>query len=139
MKTIVRVIFVVLFAYGTVMGLMSLQYFFDRGDLRRASKVIYDYQPRPGSSKKLVEYMAEGYQVDLGDLYCETTLASRFEGHVMVECGKKLGFVSERADINFQWVVDLVGSRIEPKNQRARQLADRIASIKGDQNGKTAQ
>lgn len=124
MKTLFKVLVVILFAYAAVMGLMTLQYFFDRGDLKRASRVIYQYTPS-GQDKKLVQVMADEFKVSLDDLYCETALESRYEGHVTVTCGPKTLFLKQPKQ-NFVWVVDLVASSIRPYNEKAKAMLTQL-------------
>lgn len=133
MKSLVRLILVVGFGYALVMGLMTLQYFFDRGDIRRASEVIYNYRPTKDESKTLIQLMAEKLAIETNQIHCESQIVARYEGYVQVECGKQESY-RPSADVNFLWQVDLVGARITAVNESAKNLMNQLTENPNDQN-----
>ncbi len=114
MKSLARILGVVLFAYLFVMAVMTVQYFFDRGDMRKASQVIFEFRPQGSNHPTLLETMASLSQVKKEDVNCQTTLASRYEGLVDVDC--KAGTES------FLWEIDVVAGRVIPKNDNASRI-----------------
>jgi len=122
MKTIIRAFIVIIVIYATVMAVMGLQYMFDRGDMKKAAKVIYEFKPSHTVNKTLAELMAQNLGVTPEELHCETELISRYEGRVLVECGDKKSFQPENTDLNFHFVVDVVRGSVDGKNEKARKL-----------------
>lgn len=77
MKKIFRGLLVVLFAYLMVMGMMSLQHLFDRGDMKKAAQVIYQFQPNKDSPQTLLDLMLIAKaQKNPDDMRCETSILS---------------------------------------------------------------
>lgn len=114
MKKLWRVIVAVLIVYAAVMALMSVQYFFDRGDLKKAAAVIYQYKLPSHPDKNLLELMASDLNVNSEQVQCETELLSRYEGRVLIECGV--------AGNNYEWVVDVVLHTVQAHNDKAKKL-----------------
>lgn len=126
LKIIFRAILVIIAVYCVIMAVVAVQYFFDRGDMKKAAKVIYEFRPQgPSDNTKnatLAEQMAAFYKISTDDLYCETQIVSRYEGHVLVECGEENGFQADNRELNFYWLVNVVAGRIDGKNKLALQL-----------------
>jgi len=68
--------------------------------MKKAAKVIYQYKPLNKQDITLVQMMAQQLGISQENLHCETQLISRYEGHVLVECGSKKSFLPENADLN---------------------------------------
>jgi len=107
------------------MALMTLQYFFDRGDMKKAAQVIYNYKPDPLKETTLISLMAEKYNLDSQSIRCETELISRYEGSIFIDCGVTNNF-TKHSDENFHWLVDVVSARIVAKNDKARELMNEV-------------
>ena len=118
--TLYRAAVVIFMVYAIVMAVMTLQYFFDRGDMKKASQVIY--QSRPNGKDLLIDVMARDLKISSQDLYCETQVESRYEGHVLVECGNKMDFKSHDFVTHFQWRVDVLAGQVIGENKLAQQL-----------------
>lgn len=131
MKLIIRLAAVVVFCYALLLSVTTLQYFFDRGDIRRASEVIYKYQPVRDHSKTLVQIMAKSLNIMEADIHCESQIVARYEGYVQVECGAKANFIPGIPK-NFVWQVDLVGARIKPANDKATTLMNQLTGTSHD-------
>ena len=114
MKKVWRVILGIVIIYAAVMALMSVQYFFDQGDLKKAAAVIYEYRPPLHPDKTLLEFMAADLKLNPDQVHCETQLLSRYEGRVLVECGV--------TGNNYEWVVDVVRHTVTAHNDRAKNL-----------------
>ena len=114
MKKIWRVILGIVIVYAAVMALMSVQFFFDRGDLKKAAALIYQYKPPSHPDKTLVELMAQDQKIHPDEVHCETKLLSRYEGRVLIDCGV--------AGNNYEWVVDVVRHTVAAHNSRAEKL-----------------
>lgn len=110
MKKIFRVLGMIFAAYAIVMAAMIVQYFFDRGDLKKAAAVVYQFKPVNGKESTLIDFMADEQHLAPDAINCQTQIASRYEGRVAVTCD------------GYQWMVDVVGSRIYPQNEQARKL-----------------
>lgn len=115
MKKFFRVLLVVFAIYAIVMAAMAVQYFFDRGDLRKASAVIYEFKPDKTKDETLAALMAAEQKILPTELACDAQIMSRYEGQVLVTCDK------------YEWMVDVVASRIYPKNEVAQKLMTAIA------------
>lgn len=122
MNKIWRAFAVIAVIYALVMGLLSVQYFFDRGDMKKAARVIYRFKPDNDKEASLIQLMAGSWQVNQDDVRCETQVMSRYEGHVFVECGLKTGFEKNSTEKNYHWIVDVVAGRIVAKNDKAKFL-----------------
>lgn len=133
MKSFIRLIIVVGCGYALIMGLMTLQYLFDRGDIRRASEVIYNYRPSKEVSKTLIQLMAEKLTIEETKIHCESQIVARYEGYVQVECGEQESYKPSAA-VNFLWQVDLVGARITAINEPAQNLMNQLTEKSNDQN-----
>lgn len=121
LRTIFKALVVIALAYVGLMAVLGVQYFFDRGDMKKAARVVYEYRPR-GHEKTLVELMAQHYGIGGDQLKCETQIISRYEGRVLVECGPPDLFKAHDAEVNFQWEVDVVGGAIRELNEKAKKL-----------------
>lgn len=124
MKSLLRIGLVIFFAYALVMALMTLQYFFDRGDIRRASEVVYEYVPNQKTGKKLLQLMADQLKIDEKAIHCEAEITSRYEGIVQVECGNIQNYRSNSPQLNFIWKVNLVGSQLLPSNDLSKVIVE---------------
>lgn len=122
MKKLWRVIVAVLIVYAAVMALMSVQYFFDRGDLKKAAAVIYQYKLPSHPEKNLLELMASDLNVNPDRVHCETELLSRYEGRVLIECGAQARFKKHDSGNNHEWVVDVVLHTVQAHNDKAKKL-----------------
>lgn len=122
MKKLWRVIVAVLIVYAAVMALMSVQYFFDRGDLKKAAEVIYQYKLPSHPDKNLLELMALDLNVSSNQVHCETELLSRYEGRVLIECGAQATFKKHDSGNNHEWVVDVVLHTVQAHNDKAIKL-----------------
>jgi hypothetical protein len=111
-----RVAAVLAVVYFCVVALSFLQGLFDRGDLRRAAHVIYEFRPGGPAGKTLVELMAAADGVVPDRMACQTEMASRYEGRVLTTCRGAAGTEP------FVWVIDVVGGRVEPQGPRSRLL-----------------
>jgi hypothetical protein len=116
-----RGVFVVLAFFFTVMGLLTLQFFFDRGDIKRASRVIYEYKPA-GQEKTLTALIADEIGISEESLICESALISRYEGRVHVGCHG-----SEPKPV-YEWEVNVVAAIIKPRNGYSQQLMNSLKS-----------
>ncbi len=110
MKKLFRVLLVVFAIYAILMAAMTVQYFFDRGDLRKASAVIFEFKPDKTKDETLAALMAAEQKILPDELVCDTQIASRYEGLVLVTCR------------DYEWMVDVVASRIYPKSEAAQKL-----------------
>jgi hypothetical protein len=124
MNRIWRALLVIVMVYALVMAVMTVQYFFDRGDLKKASKVIYSYQPPSFPDKTLIQVMANHFQITEDKVYCESSLISRYEGKVLVECGNAQGFVIKQSKVNFEWLVNVVAHSIVARNELAKKIVN---------------
>lgn len=118
--TLYRAAVVIFMIYAIVMAVMTVQYFFDRGDMKKASQVIY--QAKPNGTDLLITLMAGDAKITSTDLYCETQIESRYEGYVLVECGPKQTFKTGDAANNYLWRVDVIGGQVSAKNEKAQKL-----------------
>lgn len=126
MNKIVKAVLVVAFFYLVIMGLLGLQYLFDRGDMKKAAQVIYEYRPRTAGEGQggltLAQAMAVAYGVAEDRLKCETKIASRFEGRVLVECDRAADYQKISPHDNFQWEVNVTSGQVTPLNAKAKGL-----------------
>ncbi|MCP5463500.1 MAG: hypothetical protein H7A33_00580 [Deltaproteobacteria bacterium] len=117
-QKVLKSLVVILMVYASVMVLLGLQHLFDRGDLKKASKVFYQF--RPGTSQVLlVDQMAQQMGVEPTALQCQAQILSRYEGHVLMVC-------THDQSTEYQWVVDVVAGIIKPHNQQANVLFQQI-------------
>lgn len=126
MRTIFRVLGVVVIAYACVMAVMGMQYLFDRGDLRKASQVISQYKPK-GSDKTILTLMAERSGVPESRIACDSHLLSRYEGRVEVDCRASDGeghVIAGRQEFRFE--VDVVGAQLRALNDATKALIDGV-------------
>lgn len=125
MKTLVRVLGVVLIVYAGIMAVMGLQYLFDRGDLRKADQVLSQFKPE-GSDKTLKELMTGKLGVAEGGLSCSSTLLSRYEGRVEVDCRSATAVAADDNDAGgreeFRFEVDVVAAQIKALNDATKAL-----------------
>lgn len=110
MKKVLRFLAMIIAVYAIVMAAMVVQYFFDRGDLKKASAVIYQFKPVAARPDTLIDYMAAESHVTPDAIQCQSQITSRYEGRVSVICD------------GYEWVVDVVASRIYPQNEQAHKL-----------------
>lgn len=122
MKQIFRALIVIFVIYASVMAIMGVQYLFDRGDMKKAVKVVYNLKPNQNEDKTLTKVMADTLSITEEQLYCETQIISRYEGRVLVECGNKATYQSLNSKLNFQWEVDVIRGGIKGRNVKAQRL-----------------
>jgi hypothetical protein len=121
-KTLIRVLGVALISYVGIMGVMGLQYLFDRGDLRKADLVVSQFKPE-GSDKTLKELMAGRLGVAETGLSCLAVLLSRYEGRVEVDC--RLATADDHNAVGreeFRFEVDVVAAQIRALNDVTKAL-----------------
>lgn len=113
MKGYLRIIGVFAVIYVAVSAVVGLQHLFDKGDIKKASKVLYELKPGDGS-KTLLQWMAVEKGLTQDDLECYSQLVSRYEGLVNLECS------------DFVWQVNVVAGQVLPANEPATQLMKKI-------------
>ena len=101
--------------------------FFDRGDLRKATAMIYEYRLPSHPEKNLLSLMAEDLKVSLDQVRCETELLSRYEGRVLIECGSQTTFKKHDSGNNHEWVVDVVLHTVQTHNEKSKTLVGQVA------------
>jgi hypothetical protein len=111
---LIRILFVLLFVYLTGLAVVTVQYYFDRGDLKKASQVLFEF--RPQGKETLALLMSQKLMIQESQLKCESQLLSRYEGRVRVLCG------SVKKPQHFVFDVDVVGYSIQAINSVTKNL-----------------
>lgn len=118
MKSLIRIVALIFFVYAVFFALTTLQSLFDRGDLKRASALFFG-SPLPGGQMTVVDLIAAQTGKNPGEISCLMNLESRERGTVLFVCEEK-----------FEWMVDVVGSRIEPHSPSAQELLQKWSEPK---------
>ena len=113
MKGFLRIIGIFVVIYVAVSAVVGLQHLFDKGDIKKASKVLYELRPGDGS-QTLLQWMAAENGSTTESLECYSQLVSRYEGLVNLECA------------DFVWQVNVVAGQVLPANEAATQLMKKI-------------
>lgn len=110
MKNSFRILVLIFFVYAVFFALTTLQSLFDRGDLKRASALFFK-SPFPGTEKTAIDLMGLALAKKPEEVGCQVALESRERGTVRFTC-----------DGDYQWLVDVVASQIEPVSPKSQEL-----------------
>jgi len=120
MKTVFRLLGGALIVYLGFMVVVSLQALFDRGDLKQASKFLYDY--KPDGKRPLNQLMANALGKTVEDVYCESQIVSRSEGTLLIRCYPSTAAARTNQIAVYEWLVNLVSYKLTPNNAAATSL-----------------
>ncbi len=120
MKTLFRLLGGALIIYLGFMAVISLQALFDRGDLKQASKFLYDY--KPDGKKTLNVLMADALGEKPDDVYCESQIVSRSEGTLLLRCYPDASAAKINQKSAYEWLVNLISYKLTPNNAAATSL-----------------
>lgn len=120
MKTLFRLLGGALIIYLGFMAVISLQALFDRGDLKQASKFLYDY--KPDGKRPLNELMATALGQPPDTVYCESQIVSRSDGTILIRCYPNTSAANTNQAATYEWLVNLVSYKLTPNNAAAISL-----------------
>jgi hypothetical protein len=116
-----RVVGVILVFVLGAFSLYMLRYAYDQGDLKKASRFLYEFKPR-GQNKTLVGLMADNLGVSEVDISCDGEILSRYEGRIGVRCEAHPGTQPPEQKRVFLLEVEVVGFQYKALNSEAKNL-----------------
>lgn len=116
-----RVVGVILVFVLGAFSLYMLRHAYDQGDLKKASRFLYEFKPR-GQDKTLVGLMAGELGVTEADVSCEGEILSRYEGRIGVRCEVRPETQSSEQKRVFLLEVEVVGYQYKALNSEAKNI-----------------
>ena len=110
-QSLVRILVITIMIYAV----WSLQQAFDRGDIKKASRSLYEYKIPP-QNESLITLMARQFGVAEDQVDCELELISRYVGPIRAVCK---GGVSTQ---EFHFDIDVLRFVPEPTDAATRAL-----------------
>jgi hypothetical protein len=121
MKLWLRVAGVILvFVFGSF-SLYMLRYAYDQGDLRKASRYVYEFKPAGEDGKTLIALMADSAGVDVTDMECRGEIISRYAGRIVVDCAPSASATPKQPK-TFSLEVEVVGFQYRALNVETEAL-----------------